>query len=95
MSFRPAGPRIVAKIPTTRGSGNARSTRRRYTLQVTDNGNYVADLHLRKPLSDVSQAAKALSLVAGVVAHGLFPGGGDRPRTVVLVGRADGGVTTL
>ena len=41
---------------------------------VTDNGNYIVDLHFKKPIADVTAAAVALKKVVGVVDHGIFQG---------------------
>jgi ribose 5-phosphate isomerase A len=41
---------------------------------VTDNGNYVIDLHFPSGLSDPEAAAAQLSGIAGVLGHGLFLG---------------------
>ena len=59
---------------------------------VTDNGNYVVDCFRQAPLDDVAAAAAALKATSGVVEHGLFVGA---PSTVVVVGKADGGVDTF
>jgi ribose 5-phosphate isomerase A len=59
---------------------------------VTDNGNYIVDLFRQAPLDDVAAAAAALKATSGVVEHGLFVGA---PSTVVVVGKADGGVDTF
>ena len=59
---------------------------------VTDNGNYIVDCFRQAPLDDVAAAAAALKATSGVVEHGLFVGA---PSTVVVVGKADGGVDTF
>jgi ribose 5-phosphate isomerase A len=41
---------------------------------VTDNGNYVIDLHFPSGLADPAAAAAQLSAIAGVLGHGLFLG---------------------
>jgi ribose 5-phosphate isomerase A len=41
-------------------------------IAVTDNGNYIVDLHFDEPISDVKAAAEQLLSVVGVVEHGLF-----------------------
>lgn len=43
-------------------------------IAITDNGNYIVDLHFTAPIKDVRQAAKELKLTVGVVEHGLFSG---------------------
>lgn len=42
-------------------------------VAVTDNGNYVVDLHFAEPIRDVTAAAAQLRDTCGVVEHGLFP----------------------
>ena len=41
---------------------------------VTDNGNYIVDLHFTEPIADVPKAASDLKNMVGVVDHGLFVG---------------------
>jgi ribose 5-phosphate isomerase A len=41
---------------------------------VTDNGNYIIDLHFDKEIADVPKAAAAIKKVVGVVDHGIFVG---------------------
>jgi ribose 5-phosphate isomerase A len=41
---------------------------------VTDNGNYIVDLHFTSPIKDVVKAANDLKNTVGVVDHGLFVG---------------------
>lgn len=41
---------------------------------VTDNGNYIVDLHFTKPIADPVAAAKQLTETIGVVEHGFFIG---------------------
>ena len=43
-------------------------------VAVTDNGNYIVDLHMASPLPDAALAAKEILEVVGVVEHGLFVG---------------------
>jgi len=43
-------------------------------IAVTDNGNYIVDLHFKAPITDVVAAASALKNTVGVVDHGLFVG---------------------
>lgn len=52
---------------------------------VTDSGHYVLDVHLGTR-ADVRELAPRLTLIPGVVEHGLFVGVAD----AVAVGRADG-----
>jgi len=41
---------------------------------VTDNGNYIVDLHFKAPIKDAPAAAAELKNTVGVVDHGLFIG---------------------
>eukprot|EP00605_Chrysophyceae_sp_TOSAG23-4_P002890 GSChrysophyteH1.ASY1.ANO1.3185.1 assembled CDS len=43
-------------------------------IAVTDNGNYIVDLHFEEPIRDVALAAQELKNTVGVVEHGLFAG---------------------
>lgn len=55
-------------------------------IAVTDNGNYIVDLHFAQDgpgISDAAQAAKELKATVGVVEHGLFCGMAD---TVIVAG---------
>lgn len=53
---------------------------------VTDNGNYILDLHFEKALKHPSQAAEQLKRTIGVVEHGLFVG----MASVVVIAGKDG-----
>jgi len=53
---------------------------------VTDNGNYIIDLHFEKPLKDPVAAGKELKETVGVVDHGLFIG----MTTAVIIAGKDG-----
>lgn len=41
---------------------------------VNDNGNYIVDLHMSKPIEDPNAAANQIRDIVGVVEHGLFLG---------------------
>lgn len=41
---------------------------------VTDNGNYLLDLHFAAGLNDAGEAARQLDQMAGILGHGLFLG---------------------
>lgn len=53
---------------------------------VTDNGNYIVDLHFTGPIKDAEVAARELDSTIGVVEHGFFTG----MATVVLIAGKDG-----
>ena len=41
-------------------------------IAVTDNGNYIVDLHFTEPIKDAPAMATELKNTVGVVEHGLF-----------------------
>jgi len=53
---------------------------------VTDNGNYIVDLHFTKAIKDPAAAAAQLKSTVGVVEHGLFIG----MASVVVIAGKDG-----
>ena len=53
-------------------------------IAVTDNGNYIVDLHFKEPIKDVNKAAEELKNTVGVVAHGLFV---DMSYQVIIAGK--------
>eukprot|EP00540_Astrosyne_radiata_P007814 CAMPEP_0116835126 /NCGR_PEP_ID=MMETSP0418-20121206/7375_1 /TAXON_ID=1158023 /ORGANISM="Astrosyne radiata, Strain 13vi08-1A" /LENGTH=243 /DNA_ID=CAMNT_0004464765 /DNA_START=41 /DNA_END=772 /DNA_ORIENTATION=+ len=55
-------------------------------IAVTDNGNYIVDLHFTEPIKDAPAMAKELKEVCGVVDHGLFCG----MTTAVIIAGKDG-----
>jgi ribose 5-phosphate isomerase len=57
---------------------------------VTDNGNYIIDLHFSKSIENVTLAAKQLTETVGVVEHGLF----TNMATCVIVAMSDGSIRT-
>jgi len=60
-------------------------------IAVTENGNYIVDLHFTGSLSDVRSIARELSDVVGVVEHGLFVD----LASIVLVGCKNGEIREL
>jgi len=56
------------------------------TPAVSDNGNYILDLHFSKPIKDPKKAAQQLKETIGVVEHGFFIG----MASVVLIAGKDG-----
>ncbi|XP_039069523.1 probable ribose-5-phosphate isomerase 2 [Hibiscus syriacus] len=50
---------------------------------VTDNGNYIVDLYLKKELGDLHIASDSMLRIAGVVEHGMFL---DMATTVIVAG---------
>ena len=41
-------------------------------IAVTDNGNYIVDLHFKEAIKDAPKMASELKNTVGVVDHGLF-----------------------
>jgi len=56
------------------------------SIAVTDNGNYIVDLHFTEPIKDPVAMATDLKNVVGVVEHGLFCG----MSTAVIIAGSDG-----
>lgn len=52
-------------------------------IAVTDNGNYIVDLHFDEPIKDPRKMAADLKNVCGVVDHGLFC---DMSTAVIIAG---------
>ena len=55
-------------------------------IAVTDNGNYIVDLHFTEAIADPPKMAAELKNVCGVVDHGLFCG----MTTAVIIAGSDG-----
>jgi len=55
-------------------------------IAVTDNGNYIVDLHFEEPIKDPVKMASEIKNVVGVVDHGLFCG----MTTAVIIAGKDG-----
>jgi len=55
-------------------------------IAVTDNGNYIVDLHFEEPIKDAVKMAEEIKATVGVVDHGLFCG----MTTAVIIAGADG-----
>jgi ribose 5-phosphate isomerase A len=55
-------------------------------IAVTDNGNFIVDLHFETAIKDSPAMAAELKSVVGVVEHGLFCG----MTTAVIIAGSDG-----
>ena len=55
-------------------------------IAITDNGNYIVDLHFSEPIKDAPKMAAEIKNVVGVVDHGLFCG----LTTAVIIAGKDG-----
>jgi len=83
--------RVIEALPALRGCkavlrlGSAANNKRDGDQPaVTDNGNYVLDLHFTTPLKDAAAAARELKRTIGVVEHGLFV---NMASVVVIAGK--------
>ncbi len=56
------------------------------TIAISDNGNYLVDLHFTQPIADPVQMGMELKNVVGVVEHGLF----CNMASVVIIAGSDG-----
>lgn len=61
------------------------------SLFLTDNGNYIADLHLKKPIENAEALNTQLQCITGVLETGLFL----KLKPTVLIGHSNGKTTTL
>eukprot|EP00667_Euglena_gracilis_P015049 EG_transcript_15619 len=75
--------RVVAALPAIkpylkeavlRMGSSSTNKRDGDNIAVTDNGNYIVDLHFKETLKDAPAAAAQLKSTVGVVDHGLFIG---------------------
>lgn len=86
--------RTVAALPSLVGKCNpvlrmGSSTNNKVDgdeIAITDNGNYIVDLHFDEPIADPAAMASELKNVCGVVDHGLFCG----MTTAVIIAGTDG-----
>lgn len=83
--------RVIEQLPALKGCkavlrlGNVSNNKRDGdNIAVTDNGNYIVDLHFTEPIRNVAQAAKELKETVGVVDHGIFAG---MASTVIVAGK--------
>lgn len=53
-------------------------------IAITDNGNYIVDLHFTGPIADIRAAARELYSIVGVVEHGLFV---DMTTAIIVAGK--------
>lgn len=53
-------------------------------IAITDNGNYIVDLHFDEPIKDARKMASDIKAVVGVVDHGLFC---DMSTAVIIAGK--------
>jgi ribose 5-phosphate isomerase A len=86
--------RTVAALPSLVGKCNpvlrmGSSTNNKVDgdeIAITDNGNYIVDLHFDEHIADPAAMASELKNVCGVVDHGLFCG----MTTAVIIAGTDG-----
>lgn len=85
--------RTIAALPTCTGSdailrmgSSSSNVNDGDEIAVTDNGNYIVDLHFEEPIKDAPKMASELKALCGVVDHGLFCG----MTTAVIIAGSDG-----
>ena len=61
------------------------------SLFITDNGNFITDLHFLEPPQDIQNTDRALHSIPGVVETGLFVNMAGR----VIIGLSNGSTTLL
>ena len=91
--------RVIADLPTCKGKckpvlrmGSASNNQvDGDEIAVTDNGNYIVDLHFDEPIKDAPQMAQELKSVVGVVEHGLFCG----MSTAVIISSKSGEISVM
>jgi len=71
--------RTIAALPSCAGSeailrmgSSSSNVNDGDEIAVTDNGNYIVDLHFTEPIKDAPAMATELKNTVGVVEHGLF-----------------------
>merc|ERR1712176_737486 len=79
-------PSMKACNPVLRMGSSSNNKNDGDDIAVTDNGNYIVDLHFTEPITDPSTMASELKNVCGVVDHGLFCG----MTTAVIIAGNDG-----
>ena len=55
-------------------------------IAITDNGNYIVDLHFEEAIKDAPKMAEEIKSTVGVVDHGLFCG----LTTAVIIAGSEG-----
>ncbi|GKY94903.1 hypothetical protein MPSEU_000455200 [Mayamaea pseudoterrestris] len=86
--------RVIADLPSCKGKckpilrlGSAANNQvDGENPAVTDNSNYIVDLHFEDPIKDPAQLGRELKNVVGVVEHGLFCG----MASAVIIASSDG-----
>uniref|UniRef100_A0A7S2MZI2 ribose-5-phosphate isomerase n=1 Tax=Helicotheca tamesis TaxID=374047 RepID=A0A7S2MZI2_9STRA len=85
--------RTVAELPSCKGckavlrmGSSSSNVPDGDEIAVTDNGNYIVDLHFEEPIKDAPKMADEIKNTVGVVDHGLFCG----LTTAVIIAGSDG-----
>lgn len=76
-------PSVAGCKPVLRMGSSSSNVNDGDEIAVTDNGNYIVDLHFDSPVKDPRKAAEELKNVCGVVDHGLFC---DMTTAVIIAG---------
>ena len=82
--------RLIANLPSCEGSdavlrmgSSSSNVPDGDEIAVTDNGNYIVDLHFKEAIKDAPKMADELKNTVGVVDHGLFC---DMTTAVIIAG---------
>ena len=79
-------PSCAGCTPVLRMGSVANNKREGEDIAVTDNGNYIVDLHFTETIKNAPKLAADLKSLCGVVDHGIFSG----MTTAVICASADG-----
>jgi ribose 5-phosphate isomerase A len=79
-------PSVAGCKPVLRMGSSANNQVDGDEIAVTDNGNYIVDLHFEEPIKDAVKMAEEIKNTVGVVDHGLFCG----MTTAVIIAGAEG-----
>lgn len=76
-------PSCAGAKPVLRMGSSSNNSNDGDDIAVTDNGNYIVDLHFEENIKDPATMAKEIKNVCGVVDHGLFC---DMATAVIIAG---------
>jgi ribose 5-phosphate isomerase A len=79
-------PSVAGCKPVLRMGSSSNNSNDGDEIAVTDNGNYIVDLHFEEPIKDAVKMAEEIKSTVGVVDHGLFCG----MTTAVIIAGSDG-----
>jgi len=76
-------PSVAGCNPVLRMGSSSNNQNDGDEIAVTDNGNYIVDLHFEEPIKDAVKMADEIKATVGVVDHGLFC---DMTTAVIIAG---------